>query len=276
MYRYGVLGKKDYDKGNYYFKFLELEPFNDVASTDAEAYFNRGRRLIYKNPDNAIDVLLNAKELGLKEAGDIVNIVILNDNKAYKTSTKGFEVLKNFAESGNVNAMNMLGEIYKDGKIVKKDIEQSKKWLKEATDKGDVIASRNLGLLYLDEGDSITALRWFTNSAEGKDAVSAYYVAQIYGTNEILKDEKQSEEWFLKAAELGNFKAMAVAGAMYVNGTKFVSKDYAKAYAWLYLASNGFVGLEKQKLIEKSLVIKTHLSEQELEKANEYIIKYQK
>ena len=276
MARYGIGMKKDEKLAEYYFSFQRNFSSSTPAKNDGESYFNRGRRFIYENPADAIGMLLRAEENGIKEAGVLARLIIMNDENAYRNSMEGVAIIRDEAAKGNVAAMNRLGEIYYEGRLVaNRDLDTAKKWFIKAMDKGDVLASRNLGLLSLnDEDDTVAALRWFSNAGNGGDGVSSYYVGQIYASDEILKDTKKAEEWFMKSAKDGEEKSQAIIAMMYVTGSQTIASDYASAYAWFTLAEKGFSGKEKDRLHETALLLKTHLDEQELEKANKIIIEY--
>lgn len=276
MARYGIGMKKDNKLAEQYFSFQNNFSSSAPAKNDGESYFNRGRRFIYKNPEDAVGMLLKAEENGVKEAGVLAKLIIMNDETAYRNSREGVAIIRDEAAKGNVSAMNRLGEIYYEGKLVpERDLNTAKKWFNKAVENGDVLASRNLGLLALNEDeDTVSALRWFLNAGNGGDGVSAYYVGQIYASDERMKNTKNAEEWFMKSARDGEEKSQAIVAMMYVAGSQTVARDYASAYAWFTLAEKGFSGKEKERLHETALLLKTHLDEQDIEKANKIIIEY--
>jgi TPR repeat protein len=59
----------------------------------------------------------------------------------------------------------------------------------------------------------------------------------------VAPDMKESADWFLKAANLGDVQAQAKIADLYANG-QGVEKDAVQAYKWSSLAAAGITELE--------------------------------
>lgn len=84
------------------------------------------------------------------------------------------------AKAGDTGAQFNLGYFYAVGIGVKRNRERAILWYKEAYRAGLGAAASNLAALFLAEGDSTTALKWYHRAIALRDADANVEVARIY------------------------------------------------------------------------------------------------
>jgi TPR repeat protein len=124
-----------------------------------------------------------------------------------KDETKAFKLFKNAANSGNMNAQYQTGTCYETGSGCAADFGKAKEFYEMAARQGDSPAMDRLGVLYYQGGPG------------------------------LRKDEKQSFEWFLRAASFGIVDSMFAVGCFYAEGFG-TSKNLKEARKWLKLAAD--------------------------------------
>ena len=84
-----------------------------------------------------------------------------------------------------------------------------------------------------------TALEYYKKAAELGNDKAMYYIGSIYycGHKNIPKDYNEAMKWYKKAAEFGYAYAMTAIGLMYESGYG-VNQDYNKAIEWYKKAAN--------------------------------------
>lgn len=107
------------------------------------------------------------------------------------------------SQNGNRDAMCYLGDCYYHGWGVDKDLKRAFRWYEQAADKGDAYAMRRVGDCYYDgEGvwrqNKLEAVQWFLKAANDLDPRAMYLAGLIFIG---LHDEEVAEEWLRKAAE---------------------------------------------------------------------------
>jgi len=76
------------------------------------------------------------------------------------------------------------------------------------------------GVDAMDAGDYDTAIRLFTEAAEGGLAIAQYNLGVLYYSGEgVTQDYRKAFEWTLQAAEQGHINAMVNLGVLYYNET---------------------------------------------------------
>lgn len=158
------------------------------------------------------------------------------DRQDYESAFAGFRVL---AEQGHPIAQLNLGLMYKSGHGTNKDYRAAVSWFTKSAKVGYPRAQRELGVMYLDglgvQKNLEDAEVWFRLAAEADDAWGQYFV----GLLSIGKNNRQSFEYLLKAANKGLASAQYQLGMMYGIGTEAIPKDEQISYYWFLLARIG-------------------------------------
>lgn len=99
------------------------------------------------------------------------------------------------AQNGNVRAQNRLGHWYWKGRHVEKDIEMAKYWLQQAAENGNEDSAVNLSVIYLEQGDYDTAIKWVHVGVQNGYTRGEERIADYRRTQEAaLKREKEAAE----------------------------------------------------------------------------------
>lgn len=139
------------------------------------------------------------------------------------------------AQKGNPLAQTLLGLMYHDGVHFKKDTAKSYEWYKKAMDQRNTLGQYFLAWCQCEMEEKSQQMEGFRLMEElaNKGLSLAYYGLGIlyeYGKF-VLIDHNIALQWYLKAAEKGEWRAQMQMGAMYFNG-KGVKIDYIEAEKW--------------------------------------------
>lgn len=121
----------------------------------------------------------------------------------------------------------------------------------DAAENGDVVAQRKVGIMYYD-GNSVpsdldVSKKWLTKAADKGDAISQFYLAEIYAgygdpmayRSKFGTSDPSALKWYRAAAESGVARAQTEIGDMYYNGHN-VTVNYDEAAKWYrYAAEQG-------------------------------------
>jgi len=150
-----------------------------------------------------------------------------SNNKQYKSATYWYEKA---IKSGYTDAYFSLAYAY-DMRGHKKS---AIKWYKKAAnDNGDVTAMYNLGVTYQNQSNYDKAKYWYEQASNKgySDAINALASLYDYGSGNIAKDDYKAFNLYMKAAKLGNKRAMKNLARMYENG-EGTYQDYYQAQIW--------------------------------------------
>ena len=146
---------------------------------------------------------------------------------------KAREWFEKAADKGQADAMTYLGFLYNNGQGVAQDYVKAREWFEKAADKGQADAMTNLGFLY-DNGQGVAqdrgkAREWYLK-------VLLTYIASSM-SQRSTRGLSQAREWYEKAADKGDARAMTYLGFLYNNG-QGVAQDYVKAREWYEKAAD--------------------------------------
>jgi WD40 repeat protein/TPR repeat protein len=164
-------------------------------------------------------------------------------------SSKAFAWYQNAADAGNAMAMTILGKLYESGRGVPQDYLKAFAWYQQASDAGDPDACYHLGLLYYEgngvKKDSDQAWTLFQQAAHGGSTLALTFIGGLYyGAG----DYNNARDWFQKAVDAGNVRAMYCLGYLYEHG-QGVPQDYSKARQWYQKAADAGDNDAKQTLL---------------------------
>lgn len=226
----------------------ETEEEEEADTTaEAEEYYEKGRACLYGldgveiDYEAAFDNFEQAKELGKEDAGFYLGALY----DWYEHPVVDYEKAKSYYEENieNPNSELALAFLYNNGDGVEQDREKAKEMFQSVIDKGCV--EGYLGLAsekYLDS-DFETALEYYNKVIEEgteemyvSDALCS--VANIYRyANGVEQNADKAQEYFEKAAELGNSHAYTCIAAMYYYG-QGVETDEEKAFEYYEKGAN--------------------------------------
>ena len=134
------------------------------------------------------------------------------------------------AEQGYARSQNQLGMYYKgwnNAEVVPKDYREAFKWYRKSAEQGDAEGQFNLAIMYRN-GEGILkneeeAVKWL------KKAYKQNYKGAL---QELLRNDKEAFNHYLKSAEQGDAFGQYNLGWRYASGTG-VLKDLYKAKHWL-------------------------------------------
>ena len=141
------------------------------------------------------------------------------------------------ADHGNAEAQFELAWAYDNGITVVEDKQQATFWYYQAASQGHANAQFNLGVLYatgaIDATHNYTsAVEWIRRAAEQDYPSAQYQLATMYQHGlGVVRSDEHAHEWFVKAAGLGNMRAMIKLGDM------TASSEPETAFAWYHQAA---------------------------------------
>lgn len=162
-----------------------------------------------------------------------------------KDEVKAAEYFQAGANAGNMYCLNALGMCYKNGTGVQQDYETAFELFLDAAYAGNFAGELNVAIAY-DEGQGVTenkseAKKWFTlaathGSSKAMVALGAYIEK---GIPDGRPDLETAFEWYLKAAEIGDYPfACWAVGNCYSQGLMGVDPDRCTAFYWYLKAAN--------------------------------------
>ena len=211
-----------------------------------------------KNMNEAIKWYKKAAEKGSVKAPLVLGYIYLYGKDEIKSSPpEAVKMFRKAAEKGNAEAMAVLGHCYIFGFGVKADKAEGLKLLQNAAEKGEAGAMLFLAKLSFDAGKEKESFEWCKKAADLGNTKAMVELARYYlfgigvkvdkaegmkllhkaaekdetGAMLLLADvsfksgkEKESFEWYKKAADLGDPNAIFGVGRCYIAGSG-VKKD---------------------------------------------------
>lgn len=118
------------------------------------------------------------------------------------------------------------------------------------------------------------AADWYRKAAEQGSVPGQLHLAALYRDGKgVVRDMVQAAEWYSKAAEQGDTDAQATLGVLYSIGQGVPHND-VEAYFWLDLAAS-VKGPNQEKYIANRQLVGTHITNDQLEEAQERVAKWQ-
>ena len=146
-------------------------------------------------------------------------------------------VWRPLAEKGDADAMFNLGQAYRLGKGVSIDLGEALAWYNRAATAGHVDAQTQLGILYFQNGNQLSGLRWLKQAADAGEprAQLLYGTALFNGDGLIRRDPELAYRYVSKSAAQGlapaNSTLAEMAAAMPADMRKRVGASVAQATA---------------------------------------------
>ena len=114
-------------------------------------------------------------------------------------------VWRPLAEKGDGDAMFNLGQAYRLGKGVSIDLGEALAWYNRAATAGHVDAQTQLGILYFQNGNQLSGLRWLKQAADAGEprAQLLYGTALFNGDGLIRRDPELAYRYVAKSAAQG-------------------------------------------------------------------------
>ena len=216
------------------------------------------RHDFYLDPD-AVEDLGELTDAELKEKGLWIEPFTDEARALLKPLPEGvdLEQLKKAAENNDIAAQIQLGNLYYEGAGVRKSRNEAIGWLQKAVDQGISLsnyAEYHLALILAEARygeDFRTAEKIFRKYAEQGDADAQFCLglllergyemeAAVWPKWKRDKDRmekwRESVEWYQKAADQGDARAIRALGMAYYEGERF-EQDYGKAAEWFRKAA---------------------------------------
>lgn len=146
---------------------------------------------------------------------------------------KGIELMTSAAMDGDISAQCNLGNFYRLGKFVAQDYSAALYWYELAIKQNDDIAMNNAASIYKTVyKDMKKAFSYFLSSAELGNTMAQFNVALMYKYGEgTEKNLNECQRWLLKAANQGDDDAYVELGVLFEDGL-LGYPDYFKASEW--------------------------------------------
>ncbi len=192
------------------------------------------------NIDSSYFYLMRCVEKKIPEA--IFNLgmhYFVGDEIKDKDVIKSFHLYKESANLNNAVAQCVVGTYYGMGNYIERNIDSAIYYYSLSSEQGYYLSCRLLGMLYYiketGKYNVVLANKYFEMAAIQDDALSQYYLATTYLSDE-LKDDEKYLFWLEKAAKSDD-KAQYKLALMYFDG-EIVKKDYSKMRYYLKKSAN--------------------------------------
>lgn len=145
---------------------------------------------------------------------------------------KAFELFSSAALEEDARAKYYLGRCYEKGQGTEPDSVRALHWYVEAANGGNGDAQLSLADYYARNDDKDAAFHWCKKAAEQGIAQAQYRLGCFYRDDYgVMSEEEKAAEWFKKAVAQGNTDAMVALGRCYEYGKDGVDKNYYEAYS---------------------------------------------
>lgn len=144
--------------------------------------------------------------------------------------------LRKAAQLGNLQAMNLYGRMLQNGEGGPTDLAEAARWYTKSADRKNAVGEARLGVMYRDglgvKRDPKTAFRLFLGSAGKGYRDGAYHAAKMYRSGAAgVRDDAKALYWLERAGRGGLIAAEMELGAAYEQGG-WLARDMAKALEW--------------------------------------------
>jgi TPR repeat protein len=153
----------------------------------------------------------------------------------------GVTAIRSSAAAGYARAQGVLGYLYSQGRAgLPKDDVEAVRLFRLAAAQSDAYAANNLGAMYMaGRGglgvDQVEAVPLYREAANQGNPVALKNLGDVYWKGfakaGIEKNDKTAENYYQQAADAGNSDALALVGALYVDGSGGLEKDVPKGIA---------------------------------------------
>ena len=181
---------------------------------EAEKWYKKGVQNDNRGAINSLALLYlkegNLKEgekllLKLTEKNDFFGMLNLSEKyyneKSYEEAEK---IDKRLYELGVVNRINLIGK----AEEYKKNYEEAEKWYLIGANQGNIESMLNLGIFYdkIKGGkDKEKAIEWYEKAANLNESRAMYFLAELY--QQDFNDMGLARKWYLKALKNGRMDA---------------------------------------------------------------------
>lgn len=243
---------RDFDKAHYYINAGILQ--NNPRSYYLGAEVMRYGLGVEADMAKAAEWYKVAAENGVVAAYvDLAQFYIHGLGGMKQDERLGFEWMKKAADEDDVNGIAGVANCYHFGTGVNKNMTSAIDYYKKAADRGNALSQYNLYRIYR-YGDgvpanNIDALKYLRLAADQGDEDALHSLGYEYSEGVLLRREpSKALEYLQKAADAGNIYSVATLGLLYYDGDYLVSRDYDKAYEYLYMAACNPDSLEDDML----------------------------
>ncbi len=191
-----------------------------------------------------------------------------------------FDYCISAAASGEIQAMLSIARKYSFGDGVERSEKIEAYWLLKAAQAGDSRAQESIGISYYwGHGVSIDyqqAYQWFTLAAQQGEPTAQRFLGVMYleGTEPVVQDYAQALDWLQQASEQGDSSAQMELAIMYYKGLG-VEQKKVESYAWMRLALERVMGINKGQWDANLASIKSGLSETDIAEGEKLFQKLQ-
>ena len=239
MYEFGYGADSDIDKALEYFQKSAEYGYSE-AMCEIGVLYENGYIDGINHPEEAMNWYKKAAKTGSAEA--MYRIGIMYENAGNYENAK---VWYSYAASnGDVNSMIDLAYLFYYGSFGEVDYENAFLWFQKAANAGSSTALEMLGNMYMEgmgtEQSYEKAKRCFEQEiVNGVASDDTYYsLGYMYQKGlGVEADVNIAVEYYKKAADLGNTKALEILGGMYFDGDG-VDPDQSEAFYYLQKAAD--------------------------------------
>lgn len=147
----------------------------------AKSYFLEVAREYWPNSSNKVrkDVSSGTEKLASRAAGYLGRMFLRGEGmpQSFPIAQKWFN---RGISNGDALSQYSLGLMHLNGYGVKKDVIKAADYFAAAADQDLAVAQTNLGILFLDQGDAVTASKYFELAVRNSHIEALYYLAEMY------------------------------------------------------------------------------------------------
>lgn len=163
------------------------------------------------NMNRAVSYYRRAAESGDHTAHNNLGILYEKGKHVKADASKAVHHYRKAIEYGSVEAMCNLADCYANGCGVEKDVKAAYEWYEKGAASGHAGSQCELGLCYLHgkgvAKDTMIAL-YFLHNAADREAEASRQLGELYTNGDVVeKNLKKAFEFFVAAADKGNFDA---------------------------------------------------------------------
>ena len=226
----------------------DSEETHEVKDRNSESYEYLAKGYEYlqdEDYDSAINCFAIAAEEGNSNAMyELGNIYEFGSDAVEPDYQKAMEWHLKAAEAGNSDSMGIVASFYMKGIGTEQDNQKATEWFLKAAEAGNNGAMMQVGFMYLSgvgvDKDTEKGEEWLEKAAGQfgtnysytmKNIADAYYFGQNDYGPDIEQDYSKAAEWYQKAAQANDARAMEMLSVMCFYG-RGMEKDSAKAMEW--------------------------------------------